>query len=90
MSPDGDSPVWQGVVAWPIVLSEFGTAKTVGSVPLDQLIVGAVAVHTTCAVEKDSSPSKRSGRSVFCEMDDEEMALFSDSLYECIAGLLSG
>jgi hypothetical protein len=90
VDPSPTSPIWQGIVAVPIVMESAGSNRTLDRVPVDQLTIGAITLNSTRKVtltpgETPGSTVNGSKPSVITELDAEQMNDLLESVRRCAA-----
>lgn len=79
--------IWRGSYAVPMIVSGVKSDLHVNDDPLDQLIIGSVAINSTAYVKEqvDAGPSEMSVLSV---LNADELATFTDSMYQTVERLV--
>lgn len=68
--PMPGAPAWRGIVATPIVAESTGSDATLSTYPVDQLTIGAIALHTTRFV-KDTEQDQP--MSIISQLDSRQL-----------------
>lgn len=90
LRPVDASGPWRGAYAIPLRLGGYGSKLEVEQEPLDQLLVGAVALNTTAYVEDDEVARSEPGRlSALSQMSSEEMDELNSSMYSVVQKMLA-
>jgi hypothetical protein len=99
VDPSPASPIWQGIIALPIVIESTGSDRLIDGTPVDILTIGAITLNSTRRV-KDDLVAERTHQqsstvstvdqhlSVVTELDSSQMNEVFDSMKRAAATVL--